>query len=128
MMINKVQIEGRVSTVPTVRKFDNGEILMFSIVINEKFKDKKSGQEKEVAHFFDVEAVGSAASTSVKKGDLVTVEGSLRQDRWETPTGDKRSRVKIVAFKITPLSSEKPKKETAVVPEKKQTKTVAQPV
>jgi single-strand DNA-binding protein len=118
--MNQVVLTGRIVGQPVVKEFSNGRIVMFSIAVNERFKDKKSGQEKEVAHFFDVEAVGSAASMSLSKGDLITVEGSLRQDRWETPSGEKRSKVKIVAFKLSKLASQSEKQvvEQKTVPQK----------
>lgn len=106
-MINKVELQGRIASEPTVKEFPNGKILMFTVVVSEKFKDKKSGQEKEVAHFFDVEVIGSAASTLVSKGDVVVIRGSLRQDRWTTSSGEKRSKVKIVVFEVEKKTSDK---------------------
>ena len=102
--MNQVKVTGRVVGVPTAKKFKNGKIVVFSIVVNEKFTTK-NGEEKENSYFFDVEVIGPAASTlTLNKGDLVLVEGSLRQDRWETPSGEKRSKVKIVAFKVVTQS------------------------
>lgn len=115
-MLNQVKIQGRLTSDPVIREFPNGKIVAFSIVINEKYA--KNGVEKEYAYFFDVEAVGQAASVTLKKGDLVTITGSLRQDRWESSDGKRMSKVKIVAFKVTKSSPEKTKEQ----PEKKQAK------
>ena len=36
-----------------------------------------------------------------QKGRPIVVEGRLEQERWETPAGEKRSRLKVVAQRVT---------------------------
>jgi single-strand DNA-binding protein len=111
-MLNQVKLEGRLTNDPVVK--NGGKILSFSVAINEKYV-AKNGEEKMLTSFFDIEAVGQSASVTLKKGDTVLIEGKLRQDRWETPSGEKRSKIKIIAFRITPKMTEV---QTVNLPEK----------
>jgi len=70
-----------------------------TIAFNSSYKDKK-GEWQEDPTFIDVSLFDERADSfaqRVKKGDLVLVEGSLRQSRWEDPQGNKRSSIKVVA-------------------------------
>ena len=46
-----------------------------------------------------------AGSVYLTKGRAVAIEGRLQQDTWETDAGERRSRLKVVAQRVTFLSS-----------------------
>lgn len=99
MPVNLVCIQGNLTRDPELSYTPKGTALCkFSIAHNEQW-----GEKKEV-HYFDVDVWGKTAENVAKfkkKGDAVIVEGTLKQDRWDDKTtGAKRSRVKIVAFKV----------------------------
>jgi len=48
-----------------------------------------------------------ALAEYLKKGQLVAVEGKLRQDNWEDKDGNKRSRVEILMDNLHFVSSPK---------------------
>jgi single-strand DNA-binding protein len=77
------------------------QVTSFTVAVNRKYKDK-GGNWQEEAYFFDVETFGKLAErvSQLDKGYQILVEGELRQDKWESPAGEKRSKVKIVANKI----------------------------
>ncbi|MEZ0322781.1 MAG: single-stranded DNA-binding protein [Hydrogenothermaceae bacterium] len=106
-MINKVIIIGRLTKNPEVRYLPSGmQVTSFTLAVNRNFKDK-SGNWQEETYFFDIETFGNLAErvgNSLNKGYQVYIEGSLRQDKWETNKGEKRSKVKIVAEKVSILS------------------------
>jgi single-strand DNA-binding protein len=104
--MNKVELSGKVVGTPTVKEIGGSKILAFSVAVSESYT-AKNGEKRDVVHYFDIEAVGQAASMSLNKGDSISLVGALKQDRWVSPSGEKRSRVKIVAFRIVPQSSEK---------------------
>jgi single-strand DNA-binding protein len=97
---------GRLTRDPEVRFLPSGiQITSLSIAVNRRYKDK-SGEWREETSFFDVEAFGKIAErvgTQLSKGYQILIEGSLRQDRWESSSGEKRSKVKIVADRIALL-------------------------
>jgi single-strand DNA-binding protein len=104
-MLNKVMLIGRLTRTPEVRFLPSGmQVTSFTVAVNRKYKDK-GGNWQEEAHFFDVETFGKLAErvAQLDKGYQILVEGELRQDKWESPAGEKRSKVKIVANKISLL-------------------------
>jgi len=103
-MLNRVILIGRLTRDPEVRYLPSGmQVTSFSVAVNRRFKDK-NGEWKEETSFFDVESYGKVAErigTQLGKGDQILIEGSLRQDKWESPSGEKKSKVKIVANRIS---------------------------
>lgn len=111
-MLNKVLLIGRLSRNPEVRFLPSGmQITSFTIVVNRRYKSK-NGEWQEEPYFFDVEAYGNVAErvgSTLSKGYQVLLEGSLRQDKWESQSGEKRSKVKIVADRVSIISKPKSK-------------------
>jgi len=105
-MLNRVMLIGRLTRDPEVRFLPSGmQVTSLSIAVSRKFKDK-NGEWREEASFFDIESYGKLAErvgSQLSKGYQVIIEGELRQDRWESPSGEKRSKVKIVAERIALL-------------------------
>jgi single-strand DNA-binding protein len=97
---------GRLTRDPEVRFLPSGmQVTSLSIAVSRNFKDK-NGEWREETSFFDVEAFGKLAErvgTQLSKGYQILIEGSLRQDKWESSSGEKRSKVKIVAYRIALL-------------------------
>jgi single-strand DNA-binding protein len=61
-----------------------------------------------VPNFFDVVVFGQrgeSISRFLSKGSKVAIEGKLRWRSWETPEGDKRSKIEIIADDIEFMSS-----------------------
>lgn len=122
-MLNKVILIGRLSRDPEVRFLPSGmQVTSFSIAVGRSYKDR-DGNWQEETYFFDIDSFGNLAErlgNSISKGYQVLVEGSLRQDKWETPSGEKRSKVKIVADRVSILSKPgytSPKQEQGFTPD-----------
>lgn len=98
---NNIAITGRLTADPELHYSQNSNpYSKFSIAYNHYKKD----QEDEVS-FFNVIAFGVLAenvANSLEKGDRVNVVGSIKQNRWETDSGEKRSTVSIVADEVAP--------------------------
>lgn len=61
--------------------------------------------EQESTSFFDVVAFGGLAENaaeSLVKGTRVVVVGRLEQRSWETDSGDRRSKVEVIADEVSP--------------------------
>ncbi|RMD45305.1 MAG: single-stranded DNA-binding protein [Aquificota bacterium] len=116
-MLNKVFLIGRLTRDPEIRFLPSGiQITSFTIAVNRVYKTKDSSDWKEETYFFDVESFGYLAERlgkQLNKGSQILVEGSLRQDKWETPSGEKRSKIKVVADKVNLLSGKTEKPSTA---------------
>lgn len=100
--------EGRLVADPELQEVTNtyGKttyVARFTLACNEY---RKVNDEKiTYTSFFDCEAWDSGAKTladCVKKGDLLVVTGRVRQNKWETEEGHKRSRIifRIEEFSI----------------------------
>lgn len=110
---NKVILIGNLTKDPESRFIPSGQqVASFSIAVNKKYKTA-AGEQKEEVSFFDCEAWGKTAelvTSYLKKGRAVHLEGSLKQERWETPEGQKRNKVKIVVQSVQFLG-QKPEEE-----------------
>ena len=59
--------------------------------------------------FFEIEAWTTLAryvTSQFKKGTHMRVIGRLKQERWEDPEGNSRSKVKVVGEHVEPIVSE----------------------
>ena len=68
-----------------------------------RWEDRQSQEWAESTSFFDVVAwreLAENATESLARGTRVTVTGRLEQRSWETPEGQKRSKVEINATDI----------------------------
>ena len=109
MSINRVVISGNLTRDPELRQTAGGmAILKMGIAVNDRRKNSQSGEWEDVPNFFDVVlfgARGESLSRFLNKGSKVAIEGKLRWSQWETPDGDKRSKVEIVADDIEFMTS-----------------------
>jgi single-strand DNA-binding protein len=113
--MNITLLRGNLTRDPELRKIQTGDrsvaVVNFTIAVSREYT-KASGDKDKVTTFINCEAWDSGAEVigeSFKKGDLVMVEGSLRNDSWEKD-GVKHStlRVRVNNFsKITKLSKNK---------------------
>lgn len=100
-MQNAVVITGNIATEPELTYTPNGTaVAKFNVAVN-----SGSGEARKLDGFFPVTAwreLAEHVTQSLGKGDRVVVTGRLRQDRWESESGNKRSRIHIVADEISP--------------------------
>ncbi len=93
MDLNSVQIVGRLVREPEMRYTTGGTAVCDVDVAVNGYKDDE-------VSFLNVVCWGNTAeavANNLDKGSQVAVKGELRQDRWETDGGQKRSKVKINA-------------------------------
>ncbi len=109
MSINRVVISGNLTRDPELRSTPSGtSVLGLGVAVNDRRKNQESGQWEDVPNFFDVSIFGARAealSRFLSKGSKVAIEGRLRWHQWETPQGDKRSKVDIIADEIEFMTS-----------------------
>ena len=109
MSINRVCITGNLTRDPELRSTPGGmAILKMGIAVNDRRKNQQSGEWEDSPNFFDVVVFGQrgeSLSRFLSKGSKIAVEGKLRWSQWETPEGDKRSKVEIIADDIEFMST-----------------------
>lgn len=96
---NKVILMGNLTRDPEMKYLPSGTaVANFGIAMNERYTDRQTGEQRESATFVDVEAWDRQAEVVneyLSKGSPIFIEGSLKFDSWETPEGEKRSRLKV---------------------------------
>ena len=101
---NKVILMGNLTRDPEMKYLPSGTaVANFGIAMSEKYTDKQSGEQRENVCFVDVEAWDRQAeivNEYLSKGSPVFLEGALKLDSWETPEGEKRSKLRVRMFRM----------------------------
>jgi len=103
---NSVTLVGNVTRDPELRFTASGQATATcGLAVNRVWNDRQTNEKKEAVSFFDIvcwREMAENASESLSKGARVVVTGRLEQRSWETPEGDKRSKIEVVADEIGP--------------------------
>lgn len=101
-MLNRVTVIGRLVRDVESKVVGDTALAKCRIAISNDWKDKRSGEWQEDTTFIDVDVWGISGdhlASNAHQGDAILVDGELREDKWETDTGDKRSKIKIKAHR-----------------------------
>ncbi len=100
-----VTVIGNLTRDPELRYTSSGNaVANLAIAVSRKHKDRNDEWVEETS-FFEVTAWNTLAENvaeSMTKGARAIVTGRLEQQSWESPDGDKRSAVKVIADDIGP--------------------------
>ena len=105
--VNKVILVGRLGKDPETRHLESGAaVANFSVATSETYKDRNTGEKKEVTEWHNVvlwRGLAEVAEKYLHKGDMVYVEGKLRTRSWEKD-GVTRYTTEVVGDNMTMLS------------------------
>jgi single-strand DNA-binding protein len=120
-MMNITLLKGNLARDPELRTVTTGgkqtSVVNFTVATSREYT-KANGEKDKITSFINCEAWDSGAEvigSSFKKGDLVLIEGSLRNDSWEKD-GVKHSTLKVRVnnfSKIARLSKNESRQEEA---------------
>lgn len=121
--MNTVILRGNLTRDPELRYIDNKDkrisVINFTVAVSREYT-KNNGTKDKIVSYIPCEAWDTGAeliAESFRKGDLVFVEGSMRNDKWEKD-GVKHNSMKVRVnnfSKITKLrKSEREEAEEAV--------------
>lgn len=93
---NKLIIMGNLVAEPDIRQVGEQDVAKFAVAVNDSYKgdaqptyvDCEFWNPGKVAAFFS-------------KGKPVLLEGRIKQDRWQSPQGEKRSKMIMVVQRCT---------------------------
>ncbi|TWG87981.1 single-strand binding protein [Cupriavidus gilardii J11] len=99
--VNKVILVGNLGADPETRYKDSGEAMVTNIRIatTDRYKDKSSGEMKELTEWHRIAFFGKLAEVSsqyLRKGSQVYVEGRIRTRKWQDQSGQDRYSTEIV--------------------------------
>lgn len=102
--LNVTVVEGRLTRSAELKHLNNDKrtaVCTFSIA-NNRSRKADNGEWIDAVSYFDCELwgkYGEAMASKLVKGEKVTIEGRLDQDRWEK-NGQYSSRIKITVEKL----------------------------
>jgi len=107
--VNKVIIVGNLGQDPETRSFpDGGSVTNVSVATSESWKDKNTGEKKELTEWHRVvfkNRLAEIAAQYLKKGSKVYIEGSLRTRKWTNQQGQDQYTTEIQAREMQMLDS-----------------------
>ena len=96
---NKVILMGNLTRDPELRVTPKGtSVCQLGLAVNRTYRDS-DGNNREDVTFVDIDVFGRQAEVVAKymsKGKPILVEGRLQLDSWESKTGEKRNKLKVV--------------------------------
>ena len=104
MNFNQAILAGHLTRDPEIKHFQNGGcVAEFGIAVNRPPWTNDADEVIEEVDFLDCKAFGKIGENVEKffsKGKPIFVTGVLMQERWETESGDNRSRVVIKVLRF----------------------------
>ena len=108
--INKVILVGNLGQDPELRYMpQGGAVANLSIATTETYKDKATGQPKEVTEWHRVviyQRLAEIAGEYLRKGSKVYIEGKLKTRKWQDQQGVERYTTEIVANELQMLDGQ----------------------
>lgn len=101
--LNKVFLMGNLTRDPELRYIPSGTAVATFTVASNRVYTSSAGEKKEEACFVRVVTWARQAELCgeyLSKGSPVFVEGRLQSRSWETPDGQKRSTIEVVAQNV----------------------------
>jgi single-strand DNA-binding protein len=102
--VNYCVLMGNLTRDPELRYTPSGTaVCQVGLGLNRRYRDG-AGELQQETSFVEVVVWGKqaeAVAAHMSKGRAVFVEGRLRQESWETEAGEKRSRLTVVAQRVT---------------------------
>jgi single-strand DNA-binding protein len=110
--MNLVILSGRLVQDPEIKFTSQGKaVSRFRIASTRTYRDSSTGDWKEDTLFINIVTFGNLAercNQRLSKGSPVFIEGRLQSRNWETPTGERKNIVEVVAFRVQFLERDKP--------------------
>ena len=115
---NRVILVGTLTRDPELRRTSgNTAVCELGLAVNREWFDRQSNSKKSEVTFVDVTLWGKQAETAAEylaKGRQVLIEGRLQTDSWDDKqTGQKRTKLKVVAESMTMLGGGQRKEQSA---------------
>lgn len=98
--VNKVFLVGNLGQDPEIRYMPNGgAVANISLATSESWRDKQTGENREVTEWHRVVLFGKLAEVAgeyLRKGSQVYIEGQLRTRKWQDQSGQDKYSTEVV--------------------------------
>jgi single-strand DNA-binding protein len=115
--LNKVFLIGNLTRDVDLRYSATGIPVAKMGLATNKIYRTQDGEEKKETCFVDIVVFGKTAencNTYLSKGRPVCIEGRLQYSTWETPEGQKRNKLEVLADTVQFLGSPKSSDEKSM--------------
>ena len=103
--LNRVMLIGRIGKEPDTFTFEDGtKKISFSLATTESYRDKSTGEWKDITDWHNIVAYRFLAERNLAKGDLIYVEGKIKTRKYTDKDGNNRYLTEIVAERFNMLS------------------------
>jgi single-strand DNA-binding protein len=103
--LNKVILIGRIGKDPEIYTFDDGtKKISFSLATTESYRDRTSNEWKDQTEWHNVVGYRYLAEKSIAKGDLIYVEGKIKNRKYNDRDGNEKYITEILSEKINMLA------------------------
>ena len=107
--LNRVMLIGRIGKEPDTFAFEDGtKKISFSLATTESYRDKSTGEWKDITDWHNIVAYRYLAERNVAKGDLIYVEGKIKTRKYTDKDGNNRYLTEVVAERFNMLSRYQP--------------------
>lgn len=117
---NKVVLLGNLTRDPELKKSPSGiSVAKLRLAVNETYKDRQTGQPKEVACFVDVAVWDKQADSCgqyLTRGSQILVEGRLVYEEWKNAQGESRNRLSVRADRVQFINTARRPESAAPAP------------
>lgn len=100
MSINNVNLSGNLTRDAEITTTPSGVVVVnFSVAVNERRKDKNTGEWVNVPVYVDCVLFGNYASAMhpyLAKGSKVALSGRLTFDKWQNKEGQTRTKLSVI--------------------------------
>lgn len=115
MSVNSATILGNLGQDPECKSMPNGNaVANFTVATSEKWKDKQTGEQKELTEWHRIVIYGKLAEVAaqyLKKGSKVYLSGKIKTRKWQNQQGQDQYTTEIVCNEMQMLDS-KPQQST----------------
>ncbi|AMG57716.1 single-stranded DNA-binding protein [Pantoea vagans] len=98
--VNKVILVGNLGKEPEIRyQPSGGAVANLTIATSEQWRDKSTGENKEITEWHRVVIFGKLAEVAgeyLRKGSQVYIEGQLRTRKWQAQDGTEKYTTEIL--------------------------------
>lgn len=119
--MNRVVLVGRITHDLELRYTGSGiAVLNFSIAINRSYANEQGERETDFIRCIAWRGQAENMSKYVGKGSLVGVDGRIQSSNYETPQGERRTSIEVVADRVVflePKSAASPSVGTGYQPD-----------
>jgi len=110
--LNKVILIGRIGKDPDTFTFDDGtKKISFSLATTESYRDRTTNEWRDQTEWHNIVGYRYLAEKNIAKGDLVYIEGKIKNRKYNDRDGNERYITEILSEKINILARSRSSEE-----------------